>query len=79
METSCANIDRRDGGSVGSGDGTCAWTSAKPDSKKNRERLAVLVTLCFIIIAPCPDSSQRRHSLETRAMLRHTPGQTSVY
>src|SRR5215469_3618668 len=52
LETSCANIDRRDGGSVGSGGGTCAWTSAKPDSKKNKEKLAVLVTFCFIIFAP---------------------------
>ena len=74
METSCANIDRRDGGSVGSGGGTCAWTSAKPDSKKSREKLAVLIALSFIIIAP----PQRAASLGTRAMLRHTPGQTTI-
>src|SRR5215469_13577000 len=76
LETSCAHIDRRDGGSVGSGGGTCAWTSAKPDSKKTREKL------CYSLLhhnrAP-PDSTQRKHSRETRAMLRHTPGQTSVY
>jgi hypothetical protein len=54
-----ANIDRRDGGSVGSGGGTCAWASAKPDSKKNKEKLAVLVTFCFIIIAP------RQHAAQT--------------
>jgi len=45
--------------SVDSGGGTCEWTSAKPDSKKNKEKLAVLVTVCFITIAP------RQHAAQT--------------
>jgi len=46
---SCTNIDRRDGASVGAG-GACA--SAKPDSRKKREKLVVLNILSFIIITP---------------------------
>jgi hypothetical protein len=52
LVTSCTNIDQREGGSVGSGGDACAKASAKPDSKKNREKLAVLIALSFIIIAP---------------------------
>ena len=47
----------------------------KARQQEKREKLAVLIALSFIIIAP----PQRAASLETRAMLRHTPGQTSVY
>ena len=71
MVTSFTNIERRDGGSVGSGGDACARASATHDSKKNREQPAVLN---FIIIA----SPRRAASLGTRAMLRHTPGQTTV-
>jgi hypothetical protein len=49
LVTSCTNIDRRDGGSVGSGGDACASAGAKPASKKNREMLAVL---SFIMFAP---------------------------
>jgi len=75
LVTSCANIDRRDGGSAGSGGEDCARASAKPDSKKNRDKLVVLIALSVIIIAP----PQRAASPGTGAMLWHTPGQTSVY
>ena len=62
---SCTIADRGDGASVGAG-GSCAWTSAKPDNRKKREKLAVPNILSFIIIAP----PQRAASLGTRAMLR---------
>jgi hypothetical protein len=79
LETSCANIDRRDGGSVGSGGGTCAWTSGKPDSKKNREKLEVLVTLCFIIIAPRPDSTAQTLMRNWGDALAHTGPNFGVF
>jgi len=79
LETSCANIDRRDGGSVSSGGGTCAWTSEKPDSKKNREKLAVLATLCFIIIAPPPDSTAQTLVRNWGDALTHTGPNFGVF
>jgi len=48
---SCTIADRGDGASVGAG-GACAWTSAKPDNRKKREKLVVPNILSFIIIAP---------------------------
>ena len=44
-------VMHNDGASVGAG-GACAWTSAKPDNRKKREKLAVPNILSFIIIAP---------------------------
>jgi hypothetical protein len=55
---SCTIADRGAGGS-------CAWTSAKPDNRKKREKLAVPNILSFIIAPP-----QRAASFGTRAMLR---------
>ena len=66
------------GGSVG-GPLVAACAGAKTDSKKNREKLAVLNTLAFIIFAPAARSQIRTTKLlGTRAMLRHALGQTTV-
>jgi hypothetical protein len=62
---SCTIADNGDGAAVGAG-GACAWTGAKPDNRKKREKLAVPNILSFIINAP----PQRAASLGTRAMLR---------
>ena len=70
-------VDRGDGASVGAGDGgACACTGA--DRKTNREKLAVLNTPSFIIIAPPKDAATDTKLLGTRAILRHIPGQTAV-
>src|SRR6516162_3322117 len=47
--------------------------------EKYRETGSPYYSLLHHNRAPAPDSTQRKRSLETRAMLRHTPGQTSVY
>jgi hypothetical protein len=57
-------MDRRDGGSVG-GPLVAACAGAKIDSKKNREKLAVLNPLAFIIFAPAA-RSQIAHYEATR-------------
>jgi hypothetical protein len=50
---SCTSVDTRDGGSAGGPLAAAgAWAGAKIDSKKNREKLAVLNTLAFIIFTP---------------------------
>ena len=50
---SCAIADRGDGASFGAPlVAACEWARAKTDSRKHRDRLAVLNTLAFIIFAP---------------------------
>jgi hypothetical protein len=77
---SWAIADRGDGASIGAPlVSACATASAKTDSKKKREKLAILNTVAFIIFAPCSAEPNARIAklLGTRAMLRHTPGQTA--
>jgi hypothetical protein len=74
-------VDRRDGGSVG-GPLVAACAGAKTDSKKNREKLAVLNTLAFIIFAPRsaqPNSALRSYSELGRCLGTHWAKLRYVY
>jgi hypothetical protein len=70
---SFTNRDRRDGVSAGSG--ACAWTSAKLDSMKKTEKLAVLNILSFLMNAsPTAYAAKNVHSELGRCL-----GQNCVY